>query len=66
MATRLADNKEGKGKGEGRGSKGDDDGNEGGGQQREQWQLCQEGWQRGQGWRTSDGNGYKEGDRDGN
>jgi hypothetical protein len=37
MATRLADDKEGKGKGGG--SKGDDDNNEGGRQQRGQWQL---------------------------
>jgi hypothetical protein len=64
MATRLADDEEGKGKG--RGVKGDDDGNEGGGQGRGQWQLREEGWQQRQGWRTSDGNGYKEGDRDGN
>jgi hypothetical protein len=63
MATRLADNKEGKGKGGG--GKGNDGGNEGGRQQRGQWQLWQEGWQLRQGWRTSNSNNYKEGDCDG-
>jgi hypothetical protein len=64
MATRLADDKEGKDKGGG--GKGNDDGNEGGRQRRGQWQLWQEGWQWRQGWQTSNGNGYKEGDHDGN
>jgi hypothetical protein len=63
MAMRLADNKEGKGKGGG--SKGDDDGNDGGRQQSAQWRLWQEGWQRHQGCWTSNRNGYKEGDCDG-
>jgi hypothetical protein len=63
-ATRLAGDKEGKG--EGRGSKGDGDGNEGGGQRRGQWQLRQEQWRRRQGWQTSNDNGHKEGDCDGN
>jgi hypothetical protein len=63
MVTRLAGDEEGKG--EGGGGKGDGDGNWGGGQQRGQWGLWQERWRRGQGWRTSNRNGYKEGDRDG-
>jgi hypothetical protein len=63
MAKRLADDKEGKGKGGG--GKDNGNGDEGGGQQSGQWQLWQEQWQRQQGWRSSNDNGYKEGDCDG-